>query len=186
MAEIAINRKEGYLRISNPPNKLDINYNNPNSLQVVGKIQIDNSPAKLEIDQTKCLEEVGYRKFNSQLKYLRGEAEKKTGQAIAEIVHEGEFLAKVEKGSNQIAKLAKRKMNSSQKEFGVKAIPSSPPEINVQTYPIKVKVNQSKIQVEDSFVYPQVDFKSEKLDIYLAQKGELKINVIGDFLNYRA
>lgn len=186
MAEIAIDRREGYLKISSPQSQFDLNYNNSKQLQVVGDIKIDNPPAKLDIDQTKCLEEVGYRKTKSHIRHLTGQAEQRTWEGIAKIVSEGEFLAQIEKGSNQIVQLAKQKMNDSQKRFAIRSIPSSSPEINVQTYPIKVQVNQARIQVESSFSYPQVDFKADRLEIYLAQKGELQIDIVGGSLNYRA
>lgn len=189
MGKIGIKRQPGSFEIKNNPTQVKVDHGTKKPLQIMDNIEIKNPPADLKIDQTKALEDVGIRSVNALTKHLRQKALKKTMQGIREIAQEGDKLAKIENKANRkgkaIAQLAKQELADNRK-FGVKLVPSSPPEIKVKTNPVEVKAPKNDINVSlKGNIYPEVKAKPDKYEIYLAQKGKLEIEVVGNNLDYQ-
>ncbi|TDX58898.1 DUF6470 family protein [Orenia marismortui] len=184
IGRIGIKRQEGSFDIETSPPQINMDYGNPKPFQILSQPQIDNSPAELKIDNTSFLEDVEFRRFNSLVKHLRGLAKKKINQGIVEIAQEGNRLAEIENKGNKISQLAKKELTEDKQEIGLKAIPSSPPDIEVETNPVKVKVKPAKIRVETNLSFPEITATGDKFEIYLEQKGKLEIEVVDNRLDY--
>ncbi len=177
VGQIGMKWTDGYFKLKNKQDNVDLEYQGAKKPgQVVGEVKIDNPPAKVEIDQTACLDDLNFRKFNSLIKHLKKEAIKKTAEGIVEIAREGDQLMMIEKGFGVIPRLAKSELED-KKKFGIKSVPASKPKINAQLEQIKVNVDKVKIKVRNRFSFPEVEVKGKKVDIYLAQRGKIDISV---------
>ncbi|MDI3547008.1 MAG: hypothetical protein PWR10_660 [Halanaerobiales bacterium] len=176
---IGIERIPGYFRLKMGTPNMELEYKKDKPFQ------IDNPAARIEIDQTKPLEDLNLRKFTSLTRYLQGKANRKCTRALTEIVSEGDRLAKIELGGNAIAELARKELDEENREPILTTIPRSAPEIKVKTPKLEVKGGQTRLEVESDYILPKVDYQPDDLKIYLIQKGELQIDVSGRLIDYK-
>lgn len=177
-AVLGIERERGYfdLKINQPAIKID--YNQPKPYQQVGAMAISAPPAKMEIEQ-------GYRKLQDLAVFLKERSRQRTVEGLATIVGEGDYLAQVEKGGNRIADLARTKLAGPEGPV-INLMPEEPPEINVTTGSVQVDYPMTWIKVTSNFQFPRAEVKTDRLRVFLAQKANLEIEVIGGELDLRA
>lgn len=178
MAQIDMNWTRGSMEIEQNTPQLDIDYGNSRPYQVVGDMEMSNPPAEMEIDYTKVLEDLGYRKLHSLINFMDNQAKEKTIEAIKEDSQDGDYLGKLELGGNRIAQLARTKLLEEEHEVNVELLPKQPAEINIKTNPVKVTVKPADIDVKTNFVFPKAKIQPDQVEIYLAQKGELDIRLV--------
>ena len=177
-AVLGIERERGYfdLKINRPAIKID--YNQPKPYQQVGAMALSIPLAKMEID-------LGYRKLQDLAAFLKERSRQKAVEGLTTIVGEGDYLAQVEKGGNRIADLARTKLVGSE-ETVINLMPEDPPEINVTTGSVQVNYPMTWIKVTTNFQFPRAEVKTDRLRVFLAQKANLEIAVIGGELDRRA
>ncbi len=175
-AVVGIERERGYfdLKINQPAIKID--YNQPKPYQQVGAMAISAPPAKMEID-------LGYRKLQDLAVFLKERSRQRTVEGLATIVGEGDYLVQVEKGGNRIADLARTKLAGPEKPQVINLMPEEPPEINVTTGSVQVDYPMTWIKVTTNFQFPRAEVKTDRLRVFLAQKANLEIEVIGGELD---
>ncbi|MTI59264.1 MAG: hypothetical protein FH762_04600 [Firmicutes bacterium] len=178
MAQIDMKWTKGSMKIEQNTPQLDIDYGNSRPYQVVGDMEISNPPAEMDIDYTKVLEDLGYRKLHSLINFMDNQAKEKTIEAIKEDSQDGDYLGKLELGGNRIAQLARTKLLEEEHEVNVELLPKQPAEINIKTNPVKVTVKPADIDVETNFVFPKAKIQPDQVEIYLAKKGELDIKLV--------
>jgi len=178
LAQIDMTIKKGSMEIKQNTPMIDLDYGNSRPHQIVGEMEISNPPAEMEIDYKKCLEDLGYRKLHSLIRFMGNDGKKKTIGVIRESVRDGDYLGKLELGGNRIAKLAKSKLLEKGKEVNIELIPKQPPDINVKTGQVQVNMNLADINVKNYSSFPKAEIQPDKLKIYLAQKGELDIELV--------
>ncbi|WP_018249195.1 DUF6470 family protein [Orenia marismortui] len=178
MGKIGMEWQRGNFEMNLSPIEVEIDYGNSKPFQVVSQPQIDNPSAELKIDNTKFLEDIEFRKFNSLVKHLRGLAKNKITQGIVEIAQEGDELSKIEDKGDKIAQLAKGELTDPKKEISLKV--ASSPSIKVETNSTNIKVNPAKIKVDSNSAFPEVRASGDKVEIYVEQKGRLEIEVVSN------
>ena len=95
-----------------------------------------------------------------------------------ETSRDGDFLGKLELGGNRIAQLSKNKMREEIPEVNVDLLPKSKPQIDAETSPVRVKIKEIDVKVENNFVFPKAKIEPDKVRIYLARKGEIDIKLV--------
>lgn len=178
MAQIGMKWTRGSMEIEQNIPQLDIDYGNGRPYQLVGNMEISSPPAEMEIDYTKALEDLGCRKLRSLISFMDNQAKEKTLEVIKEDSWDGNYLGKLELGGNRIAQLARSKLLEEEQEVNVELLPKHPPDIKVKAYPVKVTVDPADIDVKSNFVFPKAKIRPDQVEIYLAQKGELDIELV--------
>ncbi|QTL96930.1 hypothetical protein GM661_02535 [Iocasia frigidifontis] len=184
-AQIGMKWIRGSMEIEQNIPQLDIDYGNSRPYQVVGDMEISNPPAEMEIDYTKPLEDLGYRKLYSLINFMSNKAKEKALEGIKEDSRDGDYLGKLELGGNRIAQLARSKLLEEKQEVNVELLPKHPPDIKVKTYPVKVTVDPADIDVESNFAFPKAKIRPDRVKIYLAQKAKLDIELVEHQVNIK-
>ncbi|WP_027339046.1 DUF6470 family protein [Halonatronum saccharophilum] len=176
--QLGINKAPGHFKMDASLGDLSINYNASKSLTVIDIVDINSSPAQLNIDYTKPLEELGFRKFTTLVKDIENQARNNVNESIRRIAREGDRLARIENGGNPTADIA-RENSYDDYQFGVKAIPSTPPDIGVRVGDVKVdgNFNPCRMDIDIDFSYPRVDGSADTYNIYLKKEPSLDISV---------
>ncbi len=182
---LQVEKQKGSFKVKPSKSTLQLQYQNEKSIPDGGKLEIDNPPAKVEIDQSKSFADLGRKKINLFIKHLEKLAARKTQKGIAEIAKEGDFLSKIEKKSHTIAEAAKKELYEDQKKLVVKAIPEAKPEISVNPGPVSIKAQSTKVKMQVDFKPMQVEAKMDKVQFYVNPKPRLEIEVRGTKADYK-
>lgn len=179
MGQIAGELKKGSMEIeqSRPAARL-VYTGGSRPYQLFPDMEIDSPPAGFSIDNSKPLEELGFHKIHSLINHLKNQGREKVIEGIAEASRDGDFLGKLELGGNRIAQLSKNKMEKEIPEVNVDLLPKNKPAIDVEVNPVRVKIKEIDIKVENNFAFPRPKIKPDEIRIYLARKGELEINLV--------
>ena len=160
---------------------VDLNIHQPQGKAYIKdpQLNIRAEAATLEIDQTRCFEEVGYYKPVSFGKKVYNESKKKTLQAIKKIATDGNMLARIEKHPKAIATIAKRDFNQT-KGYNVAMVPKTPPDITVHKGHLQISSEEGTVSIERAQWSVTVNPSHEAVNIYLKQKPELNIEYLGN------
>jgi len=179
MGQIAAEWEKGSMEIeqSRPAARL-VYTGGSRPYQLFPDMEIDSPPAGFSIDNSKPLEELGFHKIHSLINHLKNQGREKVIEGIAETSRDGDFLGKLELGGNRIAQLSKNKMREEIPEVNVDLLPKSKPQIDAETSPVRVKIKEIDVKVENNFVFPKAKIEPDKVRIYLARKGEIDIKLV--------
>lgn len=179
MGQIAGELKKGSMEIeqSRPAARL-VYTGGSRPYQLFPDMEIDSPSPKIEIDSSKPLEELGFYRIHALINHLKNQGREKVIEGIAETSRDGDFLGKLELGGNRIAQLSKNKMREEIPEVNVDLLPKSKPQIDAETSPVRVKIKEIDVKVENIFVFPKAKIEPDKVRIYLARKGELDIKLV--------
>lgn len=178
MGQIGMEWNKGSMEIKQNTPQIDLDYSGSKPYQIVPDLKISNPPAELDIDNSKPLAELGFRKIHSLIDFMESKSKRKTLENLQEISRDGDYLGKLELGGERISQLSKSKMLEEIPEVNVALLPENPPEINVKVNPVKIDITETDIKVKNNFVFPKAEIKPDQLKIYLAQKGELEIELV--------
>jgi hypothetical protein len=179
MGQIAVERQKGSMEIEQNIPAVELEYTGGSRpYQWFPDMEISSPPAKLSIDYSKPLEELGFYRIQSLINYLQNKGREKVLEGIEEMSRDGDFLGKLELGGNRIAQLSKNKMREEIPEVNVALLPKNKPEIDVEVNPVRVKIKEIDIKVENNFAFPKAKIKPDEIRIYLARKGEIDIKLV--------
>lgn len=186
MARIGMKWEKGSMEIQQNTPRIELDYSNSHPYQIVGDMKISNPPPEMEISYKKCLEDLGYRRLLSLVRFMVSEGKKKTLEAIQESVQDGDYLGKLELGGNRIARLARSKLREKEKELNIDSLPKQPPDIKVKTGQVQVTMDLADVNVKNYSSFPKIDIKPDRVKIYLAQKGEVEIELVEHKIDLKA
>lgn len=179
MGQIAAEWEKGSMEIEQNRPAIRLEYaGRSKPYQLFPDMEIDSPPPKIEIDSSKPLEELGFYRIHALINHLKNEGRGKVIEGIVETSRDGDFLGKLELGGNRIAQLSKNKMREEIPEVNVDLLPKSKPQIDAETSPVRVKIKEIDVKVENNFVFPKAKIEPDKVRIYLARKGELDIKLV--------
>ena len=179
MGQIAAEWEKGSMEIEQNRPAIRLEYaGSSKPYQLFPDMEISSPPAKLSIDYSKPLEELGFYRIHALINHLKNEGRGKVIEGIVETSRDGDFLGKLELGGNRIAQLSKNKMREEIPEVNVDLLPKSKPQIDAETSPVRVKIKEIDVKVENNFVFPKAKIEPDKVRIYLARKGELDIKLV--------
>lgn len=179
MGQIAAEWEKGSMEIEQNRPAIRLEYaGRSKPYQLFPDMEIDSPPPKIEIDSSKPLEELGFYRIHALINHLQNKGREKVLEGIEEMSRDGDFLGKLELGGNRIAQLSKNKMREEIPEVNVDLLPKSKPQIDAETSPVRVKIKEIDVKVENNFVFPKAKIEPDKVRIYLARKGELDIKLV--------
>lgn len=178
---LQIQSKPALIGIKYKQPKVNLNFHKPqgNAKIINSRINIRAEAATLEIDQTRCFEEIGLYKTGPLAQKVFADSKNKVLQGIKKMAIEGNTLARIEKNPQAIPNLAKSNFNKS-KDYTVGMIPKSPPEINIQRGEFQVDLQEGSIDLDNPQWSVQINQVLAPVNIYLQQKSEINIQYLGN------
>ncbi|MFY9277978.1 MAG: DUF6470 family protein [Caldicoprobacterales bacterium] len=171
--QIGIDTYRSWMDIRQTPPKAHIEQRKP-ELSIEGKLP------KVYIDQTQCFTESGLKPPLQLAMDFNMEGKKAAFEAIGRIAQEGTRLRSIEKGGNPIAEIAYEK---SQRDYEITMVqmPKSRPDIEWDLGYLKIdwKPNPAKIEWE-TYTTAQINATKHRVDIYMKQWPDIKIEYIGN------
>lgn len=179
-AQIGLRQNKPVQEIQQVP--AEVNYK-----QTPAQMTIERTPAKLEINQEQAWNE---RNLKGPAKLSVDHAEfsrQQALEAIAEIVAEGNQMARIETKSNAFADIDKNKLLAPPADFNVAFIPSHG-SVQLNYQPTELKIDWQKGGVDFEVTPAKVihDYTPGKTEVYLQQKPHLEIDFVGLNVNRMA
>ena len=177
---IGINKTRGDFRMEQRHAEVEIEYETePDaSSLVVNNIRIDKLISDLAIDQTEAFADLNMRGFNDFSDHYTAKAQQDGMQAIAEIAREGDRMARIENGGDEIPRIAREKMRDD-RQFNIGFIPSSPVDFEIDGSPPEIDYNPTSVTVMSDFPQIEIEASPDAIEIYLEQEPAFEIMVEG-------
>lgn len=174
--QIGIKTKWATLDLKQPKADMDVKTDMP-------KVQIKTTDPKIKIDQKQCFAEAGIKspiecsRENSQI------ARSAAMQGIARRADEGNQLADIHLGGDPIVEQAAASGDIFLREFVFGFIPKSRPKIDVVEGKVDVKYIPGKVNLNVKVNKPILNVNHGKVDIYMKQWPDIKIEYFGESLD---
>lgn len=156
--------------------------------QKLARIEIDTVPAqlemvgepfRLEINQYPCFAEAGLKNVFDLTRDEAERARQLALEGIAMRAREGDELAAIERKGNPLVEQALDAAFPPPAEFNIALMPVSRPEIRISGGK-KLMIEPGRTEISYVPGYVNHVFRPGKVEIYLAQKPELKIEFTGN------
>jgi hypothetical protein len=144
-------------------------------------LQIDNPPAKLEIDWTQCRADMGLKtppavcRDNAQLSLSQGL------EAIGTIAADGDALGRIEAPTSVEQLIAFHLQAESEVDYNVALMPEHPPEVNVETNGVEVTLRPREVNCNLQRGIFENNTAWARVDIYLLQKPSINVEWVGSY-----
>lgn len=170
--QIGIDTYRSWMDIKQTPPKAYIEQGSP-------ELSIEGELPKVHIDQTQCFAESGLKPALQFASDYYKEGLEAGLEAMSRIAEEGTRLRAIEKGGNPIAEIAYGKFLINDQVTMVQ-MPKSRPEIQWDMGYLRIdwKPNPAKIEWE-THTTPQINATRHRVDIYMKQWSDIKIEYIG-------
>lgn len=185
MPQIDARTERGSFDIESHTPQIELDYGHSRPYQRLGSLEMETPSAQFDIDLTKPYEDLGVRKFHSLIRFMKNKWYKKTLAGIAEFAREGDQLGQIGNARQRIAQLAKKELDESQPQLALKSIPENPPDVKAVPGQLKVSYQKNQISVSTNFEFPTVKVNPAKLNIYLAQEGNINIEIINNNIDMK-
>lgn len=172
---IGLHQQSPFLRleISDPPLKL---YIEPPVLTV------KPDRVELKIDARECRADLNMYDLTEFAQKYAEQAKGDVAQAIAATAAEGDRLAAIENGEeNVFANVARE--NSTGPEVSVELVPANLPRIEFQVIPGQNNFQEGFVRVEKGIGETRVELEEGNVDVYLRQHPELRITAVGSLVD---
>ncbi len=171
--QIGIDTYRSWMDIKQTPPKAHIE-------QKLPELSIERKLPKVYIDQTQCFAESGLKPALQLAMDFNKEGLQAAFEGIGRIAEEGTRLRAIEKGGNPIAQIAYEKSVRNYQPVMVQ-MPKSRPDIrwDMGYLHINWKPNPAKIEWE-TYTTAQINATKHRVDIYMKQWPDIKIEYIGN------
>lgn len=173
-AKIGIETKRASLEIQQPRAELQINQTPPSMV-------IDQGPGTLQINSEDFRSALGIKSVFQMTSDIAFQSKQIALDAIGYLSEEGDQLARIEKGTT-IADLALQRQ-----ELGPMPIddvgPPAPIKMSYTPHPTTIDWKLGGADVSITPRYPNISFHDGSIDVYVAQKNWLQIDVKGQHMN---
>ncbi|MEH7225052.1 DUF6470 family protein [Bacillus sp. JJ1566] len=140
-------------------------------------ISMETTPPKLTIDQTEAWADMGLKNILRSIEELAQKGKEDTLVGIARRVQQGTELMEIENGGNPLVRQAQENGQKPMKEFNIGFIPSfGSVKIHYEPGKVDIKATPHKPIIDVQVNKPIVDYFHGKVDTYLRQRNELKID----------
>lgn len=168
-AQIGVKSTPGVQTIQQPKGILEIN-------KTKTEMNIDKELPKVNIDQHQCFAEAGLKNIFELIEENAQLGKQRAYEAIGRIVDEGNRLASIENGFSAIPDIAYENMGM-EREFNVKFIPQSRPEITVTGH-LNINWQIGKTETHYTPKKPIISYQTGKVEVYLRQKPSIEMKYI--------
>lgn len=171
-ALIGINTIPANMSISQPKADFEIH-------QKHAKVNVRTEPIEIRIDQRQCFNEAGLKDNTAFMEDNIQEAKQDLLQGIGRVISEGNMMANIESNVDAIVEIS---LNNSIKvyDFNVDFVPKSRPKIEFLGGNIDIQVDEGYVELKTKPNKPVIDVEVGKVQIYLRQNPELKIEYLGN------
>ncbi|MGE5398725.1 MAG: DUF6470 family protein [Chitinophagales bacterium] len=142
------------------------------------KLKIKFDYPKIDIDYTRCWEDMGIRSPKAMVDYFAGQAEDHVLNEIGQTVKEGDRLSEPQKGYT-LADLA-RDESFNIREYNIAVVPKQPPEINFETSDVEVKATPSELKVKSNMELLRIRSRWENIRAFYLVEPEIRVYLQGD------
>lgn len=176
--QIGIQTYRSWMDIRQTPPKAHIEQRPP-------ELYIERKLPEVHIDQTQCFAESGLKPVLQLASDFYKEGLQAGFEAIGRIAEEGTRLRSIEKGGNPIAEIAYEKSLRNDQVTMVQ-MPKSRPKIEWDMGYLRIdwKPNPAKIEWE-TYTTAQINATKHKVEIYMRQWPDIKIEYIGNNIDSR-
>ncbi|MDD3840305.1 MAG: DUF6470 family protein [Clostridia bacterium] len=168
--QLTIHTQNANMQVKQPPPDLNLSYD-------IDRVEIDIEHTKVDIDQSKCFDELGLKSSMSKYKEFIKTGYQKAQKGIARIVKEGDALASIETGQNVLALLAKD-VYIDHRDYNVDCAPKSRPKIEFSGsvtvdvrkgyFNIKPQINPAQISAD----FAEIDIETTPPEIHIEYTGK--------------
>lgn len=137
-------------------------------------IRIDIEHAKINIDQRECFAEIGLKDIGVFTGDIAQSSKEAGFKATAAISRKGDALARVDKNPKAIPAMAKEALIS-RKDYTVDSVPKSKPGTRISGGTIDINWDMGYMELKAVTKKPVVSATKGNIEIYLLQKGYIRI-----------
>lgn len=184
---IKIDQQPSLIGIQHIPSKMRIKLNLIDNFKMeseFSRVYIESSQPRVQIDQDKIQEDLGYYKPTSFIKQKKMENFNEGFKKIKSIAKDKNILQAIANNGKPISEIVRQKVLVQKPEGkNIGFVPPNRPEIMVEQGQVKVEVSKSYLEVFSKPNFPQIDYKPGSVNVYLLQKGYVKVRFLGENVN---
>ncbi len=170
------------LGVRTTPSKLNIDQGPPITLNThtePSRLEMHTEHVKVQIDQTKCFEEVGLKGNAAMLAETVSFSKQKLIEGIGKTVDHGNQLAAIENPQNPIPDQAMyNAFEQFVHEWNLGFIPQSRPEFKVIPGSVDINYKPAEFVNNTQPIKPKIQYTKSKVDIYVEQYGNIEMSVV--------
>ncbi len=170
------------LSMKTTPSELKIDQGDPITLDThtePSSFEMHTEHVKVEIDQTKCFEEVGLKGNSAMLEDTVSFSKQKVMEGISKTVDHGNQLAAIENPQDPIPDQATyNAFDQFIHEWNLGFIPQSRPEFKVIPGNVDINYKPAKFVNDTKPTKPNIQYTKSKVDIYVEQHNSIEMSVV--------
>ncbi|WP_044896020.1 DUF6470 family protein [Bacillus alveayuensis] len=141
------------------------------------EMEIERTPAKLTIDQTKAWEDMDLKHIFRRIEEAAQLGYEDWLEGIARRARQGDELMRIEEGGNPIADQAKVNSETPPKEFNIGWVPSHfSVKIHYEPGDVNIKWRHERAIINAKINAPKMDYNPGKVEIQMAQYPDVKVD----------
>jgi hypothetical protein len=186
LPQIRINSLQGQLglEITKSIQKIDQEPANVQMEQPKAELQINRTPGKLTIDQTKAWEDMDLKHIFRRIEECAQNGYQDLMSGIARVTQQGDELMKIENGGSPIIEQAVQNSLPTQFDFNIGWVPSHfSVKIDYQQGKLDIKWKANRPNIEVDINKPIHDYTPGKVSGYMKQWPTLEIDFVGGSIN---
>lgn len=168
--KIGVNKTDAFINIQQQKPDMDIKTS-------LSRVQIDTQMVQVQIDQTRCFNELGLKTIDAFTRNMAKKAVVHGLRAISEMAREGDFLARIEQNKNAIPVLAAQKMEK-YRDYTLVTMPRSRPKIRF-TGKTDISWEMGIVEIQVKSELPRISATRGSIDVYLIQKAYVEVEYRG-------
>ncbi len=181
---LRVEQRPSLIGIENIPSRMKVKYSLADNFKMTSefaRVFISSSQPRVNLDQERIREAIGYYKPDSFIKQKKQENIAKGMEKINSIHKEKSLLQAIRNKGKPNSQIIRRKVIKDKPELNTKLgfMPKNNPDINFELGQVEVKASKAYLKVYSKPNFPDVDYKPGDAKIYLRQKGYVKVDFQG-------
>lgn len=144
-----------------------------------GGLVIKSDPIRLKLDTYEAQASTGKMTPRASVADAAQKGVQMGYEAIGRIAEDGDFLMDIHLENHTIAALAARSMNT-QKETGIKFIPSEGPDISWESPQLQMRYQMDKLSFDWRVNHADFKFIPGKIEVEIEEYAKVMIDYVGD------